>query len=106
MPSPRASAMIGCSELRWPSGLINVPINEAKKIIRRARASFLRFDCAPPSPCRSEIRDGLLYALVHSQALQRWLGLALDHGSFQSRHRERVRREADRLVVLSFDRPL
>ena len=30
--------------------------------------------------------DGLLYALVYGQTLLRWLGLALDDESFQSRH--------------------
>jgi hypothetical protein len=58
-------------ELRCALGLIKVPKNEAEKHFAAGGALIFYFGRIGNNPRRFEARDGLLYAVVHCQALLR-----------------------------------
>jgi hypothetical protein len=64
------------------AGLIKVPKNEAEKIFAVGRVPIFYSGRTRGNLRRFQGDNGLLYAVVHGQALLRQLGLALDDGSF------------------------
>jgi len=76
---------MGLPELCYAPGLIKVPTNETENHFVIGRTLILFWGRTHSLPRRFQDRDGLLHAVVHGQALLRWLGLALDDESFQSR---------------------